>query len=261
MTELSNTLWIELRKATRSQMPLLTVMGFLPVPLAIGFIMYIYKNPDLAQAAGLISAKANLLGGTADWPTYLNMLAQAVAIGGIFLFTLIGSWVFGREFADGTLKDLLALPVARSTILVAKFAVIALWSALLTVMIVLVGLVAGLLVDLPQGSAEIIVAGSATIVVTALMVVAVVTPMALFASIGRGYLLPIGVALLLLMFANVLSLAGWGDYFPWAIPAIYAEAGGASADLGPVSYAIVLVTGLAGMIGTYLWWQRADQSR
>ncbi|MCA9908886.1 MAG: ABC transporter permease [Anaerolineae bacterium] len=261
MTELSNAIWIELRKATRSRMPLLTGVGFLLVPLATGFIMYIYKNPDLARAAGLISAKANLIGGIADWPTYLNMLAQAIAIGGLFLFTLIGGWVFGREFADGTLKDLLALPVSRSTILLAKFVVIALWSAALTIMILLVGLIVGTLVGLPQGSTEVFVQGSYTLVATALMTVAVVTPMALFASVGRGYLLPIGVALLMLMFANVLALAGWGDYFPWAVPAIYAEAGGASADLGPVSYAIVLVTGLVGMIGTYLWWQRADQSR
>ena len=261
MTNLTAAIWIELRKATRSRMPLLTGVGFLLVPLATGFIMYIYKNPDLARAAGLISAKANLIGGTADWPTYLNMLAQAVAIGGIFLFTLIGGWVFGREFTDGTLKDLLALPVSRSTILLAKFIVIALWSAALTLMILVAGLIMGVLVDLPQGSVEVVVGGSVTLAVTAFMVVAVVTPMALFASIGRGYLLPIGIAVLALMFANVLALAGWGSYFPWAVPAIYAEAGGATANLEPVSYAIVLLTGLAGIVGTYLWWRLADQSR
>ncbi|MCA9904820.1 MAG: ABC transporter permease [Anaerolineae bacterium] len=257
MTELSNAIWIELRKATRSRMPLLTGVGFLLVPLATGFIMYIYKNPDLARAAGLISAKANLIGGIADWPTYLNMLAQAIAIGGLFLFTLIGGWVFGREFADGTLKDLLALPVSRSTILLAKFVVIALWSAALTIMILLVGLIVGTLVGLPQGSTEVFVQGSYTLVATALMTVAVVTPMALFASVGRGYLLPIGVALLMLMFANVLALAGWGDYFPWSVPAIYAEAGGAE----PASFVIVFLTGMFGIVATYFWWKHVDQSR
>ncbi|MCA9909171.1 MAG: bacitracin ABC transporter permease, partial [Anaerolineae bacterium] len=70
-------------------------------------------------------------------------------------------------------------------------------------------------------------------------------------------LLPIGVALLMLMFANVLALAGWGDYFPWSVPAIYAEAGGAE----PASFVIVFLTGMFGIVATYFWWQHVDQSR
>ena len=67
---------------------------------------------------------------------------------------------------------------------------------------------------------------------------------------------------LLIMSANVLAVIGWGSYFPWSVPALYAGAGGsAGADLEPVSYWIVILTGLAGMIGTYLWWRFADQSR
>ena len=37
-----------------------------------------------------------------------------IAAGGFILFVLIISWVFGREFADHTVKDLLAVPVHRS---------------------------------------------------------------------------------------------------------------------------------------------------
>jgi hypothetical protein len=29
----------------------------------------------------------------------------------------------------------------------------------------------------------------------------------------------------------------------------------------PVSYAIAVLTSLAGMVGTYFWWKYADQSR
>ena len=71
-----------------------------------GFFMIVMKDPDLARRLGLISAKAQIVAGSADWPTYLGMLAQATAIGGIMLFGLIGSWVFGREYSDHTLKDL-----------------------------------------------------------------------------------------------------------------------------------------------------------
>ena len=66
-----------------------------------------------------------MMAGVADWPTYLDLLAQSIAVGGLILFSLIGSWVFGREFVDRTVKDLLALPTARSAIVAAKFLVIA----------------------------------------------------------------------------------------------------------------------------------------
>jgi ABC-2 type transport system permease protein len=253
---------VELLKAFRSRMPLWTALGFLLLPLADTFFMIILKDPEFARRAGLISAKAQLMAGTADWPAFLSVLAQAIAAGGIFLSSLIGGWVFGREFADGTAKDLLAVPVARGTILLAKFSVVMVWSVALTVMITLAALVLGALVGLPQGSAAVIVQGCALLAVTTALVVAVMTPVALFASVGRGYLLPVGVTILLVLLANVLAVAGWGEYFPWSVPALYAGAGeGPRPVLGPVSYAIVLLTGAAGIVGTLLWWQFADQSR
>jgi ABC-2 type transport system permease protein len=87
------------------------------------------------------------------------------------------------------------------------------------------------------------------------------TPVAFFASIGRGYLLPIGMTILFVLLANVLSVAGWGNYFPWAIPAIYAGAGDSALTVEPASYVIVVMTGLTGVALTYLWWQRADQTQ
>jgi ABC-2 type transport system permease protein len=90
------------------------------------------------------------------------------------------------------------------------------------------------------------------------LVIVSILPFALFASLGRGYLLPLGVAVLTLMLTNLVAIVGWGEYFPWAVPGLYAQ--GKSA-LTPVSYGIVILTGLAGMLGTYAWWMLADQSR
>lgn len=262
MNDLTNAVWIELRKATRSRMPLFTALGFLIVPLAGAFLMFVYKYPTFARQIGLISAKANLAGGTADWPTYLGLLAQATAVGGILLFSLIESWVFGREFADGTLKDLLAVPVSRATILLAKFIVVALWSIILTAMISIVCLPLGAAIGLPQGTTGAFLNGIATLAITTCLVIIGVMPVAFFASVGRGYLLPMGIALLGLVLTQLIAFAGWGSYFPWSVPALYAGfTGSKGAHLEPVSYLIVLFTGLAGLTGTYLWWRFADQNR
>ena len=260
MRDLTNAVWIELRKATRSRMPLFTALGFLVLPCGLAFFMFIYKYPTFARNIGLISAKANLAGGAATWPYYLGVLGQAIAIGGIAVFSLVESWVFGREFVDGTLKDLLAVPVARANILLAKFLVVALWSLLLTVMLFLVSLLFGAVIGLSQGTAEVFWQGTATLAVVACLTILNVFPFAFFASLGRGYLLPMGVTLLVIVIANFIVVAGWGNYFPWAVPALYAELTG-KGNLEPVSYLLVLLTGLAGMAGTYLWWRWADQNR
>jgi ABC-2 type transport system permease protein len=166
--------------------------------------------------------------------------------------------VFGREFADGTLQDLLAVPVQRLSILLAKFIVVAIWSAALSIVIFILGLVMGAMIKLPGGSIHVILQGSALLAITACLVIAVVMPFALFASVGRGYMLPMGVAILSLIMANLVMVVGWGEYFPWAVPLLYAQG---KSSLTPISYWIVVITGLAGVVGTYLWWKFADQSR
>jgi ABC-2 type transport system permease protein len=258
MSYLTDMTWIELRKALRSRMPLFTALGFLMMPLVDALMIFIYRNPELSLKLGLISAKANIIANSAtDWPAYLKLIDMSVAIAGFFLFCLITSWVFGREFSDGTLKDLLAVPVPRASILLAKFITVALWSAVLTIIIYFVGLVMGAILNLPQGSTNVILQGSIHMAVTVCLVILVVVPFAFFASAGRGYLLPLGVAILTVIVANLVVVAGWGEYFPWSVPGLYSQ----GEVLIPVSYMIVVLTGLAGMLGTYLWWMYADQSR
>ena len=152
MSAFSDMLWIELRKTLRSRMPLFAILGSLLMPLGVSFLIFVSRNPDISRKLGLISAKANLMADTAtNWPAYLNLLAQLIAAGGFLFFCLIVSWVFGREFSDGTLKDMLAVPVQRSTILLAKFGVSAAWSAGLSLVIIAFGLGMGALIGLPEG--------------------------------------------------------------------------------------------------------------
>jgi ABC-2 type transport system permease protein len=259
MNNLSDMIWIELRKAIRSRMPLWTALGSLFMPLGIAFLIFLARNPELSRKLGLVSAKANLIAYSAtDWTTYLGLFGQIIAAGGFFFYVLAISWVFGREFADGTLKDMLAVPVQRSSILLAKFTVVAAWSAAMTLVIFIFGLVMGAIIQLPGGSLSVILHGSTVAAVTACLVIAVILPFAFFASVGRGYLLPMAVAILALIMANLVVVVGWGEYFPWAVPMLYAQG---KSYTQPISYWIVFLTGLAGMIGTYLWWKFADQNR
>ncbi|MEJ2598524.1 MAG: ABC transporter permease [Anaerolineales bacterium] len=259
MHDLSDMIWIEWRKALRSRMPLWTALASLFMPFGIAFLIFVSKNPEISKKLGLISAKADLIAYSAtDWSTYMNFFGQLIAAGGFLFFILVISWVFGREFADGTLKDMLAVPVRRSSILLAKFVLVAIWSVALTLVIIIAGLAMGALIRLPGGSLDVVLQGSRLVLASALLAIVVVMPFAFFASVGRGYLLPVGLALLTLMATNLVAIIGYGEYFPWAIPGLYAQG---KTALSPASYWIVFLTALVGMVATYLWWKFADQSR
>jgi ABC-2 type transport system permease protein len=259
MNDINSMIWVELHKTVRSKVPLFTVLGSLLMPVGIAFLIFVAKNPDISHKLGLISAKANLMSyASTNWASYLGLSGQMIAAAGSIFFTLIISWVFGREFADGTLKDMLAVPVPRGSILMAKFIAAAIWCAAMTVLFLVAGLVTGAILQLPQGSVGIILNGSLITLVAACMTIVTILPFAFFASAGRGYLLPIGIVILVMILGNVVNVAGWGEYFPWAIPALFAQS---QASLVPASYWIVIFTGLIGLAVTYTWWKFADQSR
>ena len=259
MNNLSYMIWIEMRKSVRSRMPLWTTLGSLFMPLGVALLILLAKNPEVSRQLGLISAKADLVAYTAtDWQSYLVLFAEIVSAGGFFFFILAISWVFGREFADGTLKDMLAVPVQRSSILGAKFIVVAAWCAAMATISLIFGLLMGALIQLPGGTVSVILHGITVTAITICLVIAVVMPFALFASVGRGYMLPMALAVLTLIMANLIMVVGWAEYFPWAVPILFAQG---DSSLTPLSYWIVFLTSVAGMVATYLWWMNADQNR
>ena len=255
-------LWAEALKARRSKVPWLTALGFSLAPLVGGLFMIILKDPERARSMGLISAKAQLAAGVADWPTMLSLLAQATAVGGGLLFTLVTTWVFGREFSDHTAKELLALPTPRAAIVAAKFVVVGMWAAGLTALVLVLGLVVGAAVGLPGWSPALLWRAAGAQVVTAVLTLALMTPVALLASAGRGYLPPLGWAFLTSFLAQILAAIGWGAWFPWSVPALFSEIAGPRArQIGLQSYVVVGVTFVIGLAGTFMWWNRVDQTR
>jgi len=262
MNNFLSALWIETLKMRRSKVPLFTAIGFSIAPLVGGLLMIILKDPEAARSMGLISTKAQMLAGVADWPTYFNVLAQAVAVGGAILFAIITIWVFGREFSDRTAKELLALPTSRETIISAKFVVIAVWTFVLSLFIFGLGLVVGKLVVIPGWSMGLLQTSFVDVLGTALLVIAMLPIVAFAASIGRGYMPPFGWTIFTVVMAQVAVITGWGDWFPWSVPALFSGAIGPRAEqLGIHSYVIVILFSIIGLVATYYWWRNADQTR
>jgi ABC-2 type transport system permease protein len=254
--------WSESLKIRRSKMLWLTILFFLFIPFMTGLLVFVVKNPELSSKLGMIGTKATMLRfGKADWQTYFGFFHQIIAAVGLIGFGFVTSWVFGREYSDRTVKDLLALPVARSSIVLAKFIVVVIWCIFLSFILFAFGIIIGQIMNLAGWSNEIVLHSAGKFMVTALITILLCTPVAFFASYGRGYLLPMGFVILTLIIANFTGLVGLGPYFPWAIPGIYSTpAGTEGMQLGAASYIILIFTCILGLIGTLTWWRFADQT-
>ncbi|HEV2088756.1 MAG TPA: ABC transporter permease [Cryptosporangiaceae bacterium] len=262
MGELAAALWAETLKARRSRVPLVTVLAFTVAALVGGLFMFILQDPRRARSMGLLGTKAAVVGGDADWPGYFTMLAQTTAVGGLLIFGLVFVWTFGREFSENTVKDLLALPTPRTTIVGAKFGVATGWCLALAVQTYLLGLLVGAILGLPGWSPTVAVTGLANLLATAAMTILLATAFGLAASIGRGYLPAVGCMFVALFLSQIIAALGYGHYFPWSVPALFSGVAGPDrTPPGPLSYTLVLLVGLAAAVATAAWWRRADQDR
>jgi ABC-type transport system involved in multi-copper enzyme maturation permease subunit len=253
---------VELFKILKSRIFWVVLFLFVFIPLMLSLLMFVQKYPGLAQKLGMIGTKANLLRfGEPDWNNYLKLLGEANAAISMIAYGFLTAWIFGREYTDRTLKDLLALPVSRSGILNAKFISVLAWSIFLAIVFLITALFAGKAIQLTGWSETVIIAGIKTYTFTFFLTILLCTPVGFLASYGRGLLLPLGFIILTLIIANFTGLIGLGPYFPWAIPGMYSVSGGTGEmSPQPVSYLILFITSVAGYVATWAWWKYADHT-
>lgn len=261
MKSLLAALWAESLKIQKSKMLWITILAFLFIPMMMGLLMFVQKNPEISSKLGMIGTKALMLRfGKADWQTYFGLLNQSIAAIGLIGFGFVTSWVFGREYSDRTVKDLLALPVSRFIIVLSKFIVSIIWCIFLSIILLIFGFIIGWIINISGWSNEIAFYCICKFMVISLLTLLLCTPVAFFAGYGRGYLPPVGFIILTLITAQFIGLVGLGPYFPWAIPGLYSVAGGTEDfQIKTVSYIILLSTGIAGFLATFAWWRFADQ--
>lgn len=259
--EITAALWAESLKVRRSLVPWVTVGAIALAGLVGAFFMFVLQDIDRAKSLGLLGTKAQLTGGSADWPGYFSLTAQMASVGGLIIFGIILIWLFGREFSDGTVKDLLALPTSRKSIVLAKLLLALAWCLLLLTLLILLTLAFGTLLGLPGWSAATVLRGAGTVLLTGGLTSALVTTYGLVASVGRGFLPAVGAMFLTLLAAQVVAAVGYGAWFPWSVPSVIAgTAGPEQAQLAPFGIVSVVLVAVASVAATLAWWERADHA-
>ena len=260
MKKLFAVLWVESLKIYKSRVFGFSMQFFIFVTFMISLIMFVQIHPDISKKLGMIGRKAALLRfGDPNWQNYFTLLAQVIAAIGLIGYGFVTSWVFGREYSDKTAKDILALPISRSYIVLSKLIVSVIWCVILTIVFFSFALLFGKLMGIPGWSGQLLSKFLGTFTMVSLLSMLLCTPVAFFASVGRGYLLPIAFIVLTLILSNFIGLIGLGPYFPWSIPGILSVPPTEGIQLNMASYFILFLTSILGFIGTLTWWYFADQ--
>jgi ABC-2 type transport system permease protein len=252
----------EFAKLRRSKVTWLSLVALALGPLGIALMMWIVREPGRAATLGLLGTKANLSGLAATWPMFAYMLTMLVGMGGVLLLSFIVAYVFGREYAEGTAKNMLALPVGRHWFVLAKLVVVAAWWLVIVVAVLAEGLLVGSVLALPGFSSALAAAIVRDSLLAAMIAYLLAPFVAWITTLGRGYMAPLGFALAMLALGQVFSKTGWAMWFPWSIvPAYIGAVGKPVSSVTPASLAVVGLTFLAGIAATMAQLRWADNTQ
>ena len=142
MKQVKVALWAEIMKVRHSKIMWISLLLFAFIPCMMGLMFFIVRHPDISAKLGLLAVKASFFS-FASWQAFFGILNQFMSTVGLIGFGFVTAWVFGREYTDRTIKDSLALPVSRSSIVLAKCMMVFLWCILLILVFFAAGLIVG----------------------------------------------------------------------------------------------------------------------
>lgn len=191
------------------------------------------------------------------WDRLSGVAAQITGAGGLLGFGVVLAWAVGREFAEGTVSGLFALPVSRATVMAAKLTAFAAWTAGVAVALVTVLAVTGLVAGngAPDGEA---LGGLGRLLVLAVLSGLLAVPAAWVATLGRGLLPGIATSIGTVVVTQVMVVSGTGAWFPVAAPSLWAMRSG---DVSSVQLALVLLVPLVSGLLAMRAWSRLQLDR
>lgn len=192
---------------------------------------------------------------TDDWAGYLSSAAQITSAGGLGAFAIVLGWMFGREFAQGTVSGLFALPVSRARIAAGKLTVFMMWSTVCAIALPAIVAIAGLAFGLGAPPASGLLRLAGLIAMNALIAI----PIAFVTTLTRSVLGAVAFAVVLVVIAQVSVVAGVGAWNPIALPALWAIQ--VVEPVPAVRLLLLVPYSAAGAVLTLIAWRRLQLDR
>jgi ABC-2 type transport system permease protein len=246
--------WLKLRRSGVVLVATAVLAGLLPAVAAAFMAAYIHGGDSQ------LAAKVSALVDGRTWADYLALVGQLSSMGVLLAVGTVACWTYGREFSDGTIVGLFALPVSRGRIAWAKGIVVLAWGLVTSVLGVLVAVLLGLTIDLDAAAGGEIARAAVMPIGVAALTSLLTLPLAFVASAGRGYLPGIGALLGIVVVTQFVTTLGAGAWFPWAAPGLWSGLGGPALaeQVMPMQLGLPGLVGILGLAMTAWWWQSSE---
>ncbi|MCB7136239.1 ABC transporter permease [Cellulosimicrobium marinum] len=228
-----------------------TAVLVVAVPLlAVGFAAAAAGDGDSTLARKV----RPMVAGT-GWEAVTGLTGQVLAVAALLATGFVVSWTFGRELADGTVEPLLTSRTSRARLASAKLAVVLAWAVAACVAAVGVALLAGLAAGTHGGTPW---PGAARAATGGVLAALTALPFGLVATWGRDALAGVGGVLGVVVVTQVVTVAGAGAWFPWAVPGLWLGMGGPAVTVTVPQLGTTALVGAAAWLATTWWWDRAE---
>ena len=232
---------MEFLKLKRSNIFLLSLMGAVLPPLLMFIAVFAFDE-----------------GSTFDM-LFTNVNMYMSALFAIMLFSIMISYLFGREYNEHTLKTMLTIPISRGKFLASKYVMFLVWILILTVVTSLSALVFGFIAGLEGFTLKLFMDSFAQLLFANVLLFLTFSPF-VFLSLFITNMVPAMVGGAGLTLVNMLIYGqNWAPYVPWVCPYLIASGEIAEYATSPtVSYGVILVTFLIGLAISYIYFTKTD---
>ena len=232
---------MEFLKLKRSNIFLLSLMGAVLPPLLMFIAVFAFDE-----------------GSTFDM-LFTNVNMYMSALFAIMLFSIMISYLFGREYNEHTLKTMLTIPISRGKFLASKYVMFLVWILILTVVTSLSALVFGFIAGLEGFTLKLFMDSFAQLLFANILLFLTFSPF-VFLSLFITNMVPAMVGGAGLTLVNMLIYGQtWAPYVPWVCPYLIASGEIAEYATSPtVSYGVILVTFLIGLAISYIYFTKTD---
>lgn len=191
------------------------------------------------------------------WKEYsANVLYLYSSLIGLVGFGVISSWIFAREYQDGVFKDLLALPISRMNIIIAKMMAVAVASVMIWGLCVLISCILGLALWHTSTSWLALWLLTRKLLALTLLNLPLAFLWPCLASLWRNAILPMSLSFMTVIISVIFAAKPLGRFIPWSISGYYLAH---NENLPYLSTVILVSVGVVGILGTTFIWIRMDQ--
>lgn len=234
---------MEFLKLKRSKIFLLSLLGAVLPPLLMFIAVTSFDEGQTFEALF----------------TNVNMYMSAMFA--VLIFSIIISYLFGREYNEHTLKTMLTIPVSREKFLASKYIMFLVWIVILTVVTSISTLAFGFAAGLDGFSLKIFADGFAQLLYANVLLFLSFSPF-VFVSLFITNMVPAMIGGAGLALVNLMVYGqNWAPFVPWVCP--YLIASGEIAEYSTsitVSYGVILATFVIGLVISYIYFTKTDVS-